>query len=340
MDRIRLPRRARPRAMTVAGLLSVFATLMLVWPTLAFWQDESALQPLTGVFTVTIAKPDVPRGLTGGPALIGLWNITFHGDGTFSLARQDVGEVVTGTFEAGDATLSFTGWNGIVGCDIPPDGEPATYAWRRSDDVLTLTPVTDSCTERLTLFTTRDLGGFEACVVAPRPLTDPFAGEFGAQDEFLATPVAEPEVVSGVAAQEGLAEGADAEEAIDSLLRQANGCWATGDPTRFLALHSNQVIQEIAFGDPLDDFARQLRLFMSTPLVFERIGDVNLTDPDHAWAYVEITLGGDPLPQRLDFVFENGMWLFDTFFLFGPVTPTGPVNVEPAAASGPTDEGS
>jgi hypothetical protein len=135
---------------------------------------------------------------------------------------------------------------------------------------------------------------------------------------------------TGVAAQEGLSEGADAEEAIDSLLRQANGCWATGDPTRFMALHSLRVIDEISFIGPFDEFARELRLLMSTPVAFERIGPVNLIDADHAWAYVEVTLGGDPLPQRVDFVFENGAWLFDTFFLFGPPTPTGPVDVEPA----------
>jgi hypothetical protein len=70
---------------------------------------------------------------------------------------------------------------------------------------------------------------------------------------------------------------------------------------------------------------------MATPVSFERIGSVNLIDPDHAWAYVEVTLGGDPLPQRVDFVFEDGVWLFDTFFLFGPPTPTGPIDVEPVA---------
>ena len=160
-------------------------------------------------------------------------------------------------------------------------------------------------------------------------LTDPFATEIP-----LATPVAgSAPPASGVAAQEGLSEGADAEEAIDSLLRQANGCWATGDPTRFLGLHSPGVIDEIAFIGPFDEFARQLRLLMSTPVSFERIGPVNLIDPDHAWAYVEVMLGGEALPQRVDFVFENGAWLFDTFFLFGPPTPTGPVDVEPVAES-------
>src|SRR3712207_7093862 len=43
------------------------------------------------------------------------------GDGSFSLSRQDVGEVVRGTFEAAEATLTFNEWSGLVGCDITPD---------------------------------------------------------------------------------------------------------------------------------------------------------------------------------------------------------------------------
>ena len=312
-----------PRTAVIAALFSLLTVVALAMPALAIFQDDQDAQPLSGVFTVTISRDDIPPSLAGGPALAGLWNVTFSGDGSFSLARQDVGDVVTGQFEAAAATLTFNEWHGLVGCDIAADsGEPATYAWQQADDRLTLTPITDSCTERLTLLTTRALGGFEACAVAPRSLIDPFATDLA--PEAMATPVATAEVVTGVAAQEGLSEGADAEEAIDSLLRQANGCWATGDPTRFLALHSNQVVEQIAFIGPIEEFARELRLFMSTPLSFERIGPVNLIDPEHAWAYVEVTLGGEPLPQRVDFVFENGTWLFDTFVLFGPSTPGGP----------------
>jgi hypothetical protein len=309
----------------MAAILSLVTMAALAIPALALWQDDAEAQPLRGIFTVTITRNDIPPGLAGGPALSGLWNITFNSDGTFNLARQDIGAVVSGSFDAGDTTLTFNEWSGLVGCDIAADGgEPATYAWRQSDETLTLTPISDTCTERLTLLTTRSLGGFEACAAAPRPLLDPFE-----TDALLATPVAAVTPVTGVAAQEGLSEGADAEQAIDSLLRQANGCWATGDPTRFLALHSQRAIDEITIVGPLEEFARQLRLFMATPVAFERIGPVNLDDPDHAWAYVEISLGGDPLPQRVDFVFEDGAWLFDTFFLFGPPTPTGPVQVEP-----------
>ena len=333
MDLRTLGRPAGPRAaVVIAALLSLLTTVALALPALAFFQDEDeapvSTQPLRGVFTVTITRDDIPPNLAGGPALAGLWNITFNGDGTYSLARQDISEVVSGTFESQEATVTFGEWSGIVGCDITPEGEPATYAYRQEDDTLTLTPINDACTERLTLLTTRSLGGFEACVAAPRELTDPFAALTGDGAAF-ATPVAEITPVSGVAAQEGLSEGADAEEAIDSLLRQANGCWATGDPTRFLALHSDRVIDEIAFIGPPEEFARQLRLFMGTPLVFERIGPVNLIDPESAWAYVEVTLGDEPLPQRLDFVFEDGTWLIDTFFLFGPPTTAEPEVIEP-----------
>jgi hypothetical protein len=330
MTRRTVFRPAWPRAAAIAAMFSLLTMVVLAMPAIALFQDleDQEPQPLSGVFTVTITRGDIPPNLAGGPALAGLWNVTFNGDGSFSLARQDVGQVVTGRFEAAEATLTFNEWSGLVGCDITADsGEPATYAWRQTDDRLTLTPITDSCTERLTLLTTRPLGGFEACAVSPRSLADPFATGFA--PEALATPVAVEDVATGVAAQEGLSEGAEAEEAIDSLLRQANGCWATGDPTRFLALHSNRVVEEIAFIGPVEEFARQLRLFMATPLSFERIGPVNLIDPEHAWAYVEVTLGGDPLPQRVDFVFENGTWLFDTFFLFGPTTPGGPLEVEP-----------
>jgi hypothetical protein len=303
------------RAAVCAVVTSLLATAALAGPALALFQDEASPQSLSGVFAVAITPDDVPSNLVGGPALTGFWNLTFNGDGTFTLGRQDVGEVVRGLFESGAATVTFTEWSGLVGCEIPAGGEPVTYAWQEGDDALVLTPITDSCSERLTLFTSRSLGRFEACTVQPRSLTTTLPPDI-ALDEFFATPVAP--AATGVAAQEGLSEGEDVEQAIDSLLRQANGCWATGDPARFLALHSNLVVDEILFLGPVEDFARQLRLFMSTPLAFERIGDVNLIDPEHAWAYVEVTLGGDSLPQRLDFVFEDGAWRFDTFFLFGP----------------------
>jgi hypothetical protein len=314
----------RPRATTTAILAALVLLVALAGPVVALFQDDSSNQQLSGVFAVAISPDDVPSNLAGGPGLTGFWNITFNGDGTFSLARQDVGQVAQGTFTSGATTVSFTEWSGLIGCPLPTGDEPATYAWQEADGTLTMTPITDACTERLTLFTSRSLGKFEACTVAPRTPSDEMLLPPGI-DEFFATPIAP--AATGVAAKEGLSEGEDVEQAIDSLLRQANGCWATGDPARFLALHSRAVSDEIMFFGPIEDFARQLRLFMSTPLAFERIGDVHLVDPEHAWAYVEVTLGGEPLPQRLDFVFEDGAWRFDTFFLFGPPgAPTPPAS--------------
>ena len=49
-----------------------------------------------------------------------------------------------------------------------------------------------------------------------------------------------------LADEEGVPAGADTQAAIDGLLRQATGCWATGDPARFLPLHSQRVLDEIA----------------------------------------------------------------------------------------------
>src|ERR687893_2121538 len=110
-----------PRAAAIAALVSLLATLALVMPVLALFQDEEESQPLSGVFTVTIGREDIPPNLAGGPALAGLWNVTFSGDGSFSLARQDVGEIVTGRFEAAAATLTFNEWSGLGGGDIAAD---------------------------------------------------------------------------------------------------------------------------------------------------------------------------------------------------------------------------
>ena len=79
-----LGRPAGPRVeVVIAALLSLLTTAVLAFPALAFFLEETptATQPLRGVFTVTITQDDIPSNLAGGPALAGLWNITFNGDG-------------------------------------------------------------------------------------------------------------------------------------------------------------------------------------------------------------------------------------------------------------------
>lgn len=312
----------RSRAPLIAIILSLLAIGAATIPAFAWFQDEAPAS-LTGTFTMSIGSEDVPATLAGAEALVGRWTLEFGEAGTYRLTRRDVGEVASGNFAAGPATLTFEDWSGIVGCDASGnDDSPATYAWRLSDDLLTLTPIDDLCTERLTLLTTRDLVRVDACEEAP-VAPDPFS-----MVEAFGTPVAESPTVSGVAAQEGFSEGVEAERAIDALLRSANGCWAVAEPDRFMALHSQGLAGQIAIMGPADAFTRELRTFMEAPLTLERISDVTLEDPSHAWAYVEVTLNGQPNPQRMNFVLEQGGWKLDTFFLFGPPMqgpPLGPV---------------
>jgi hypothetical protein len=309
--------RPAPVARFIAFALAAMALLVsaLTAPAVA---RQDGIDDLVGIYSVSIAKPDLPANLPGRAALLGTWTITFAADGTFIVARQDVGPVTSGEYTVSGSTLTIDDWNGLIGCGAPVAENPgATYAWRPAGDGIALTVIEDPCTDRRLLFATHPLTGFEACSVAPLGASSmPLAA---ASPVPLATPVS---ASRGVGAQEGLPQGESSEAAIDSLLRQATGCWASGDPARFLALHSQKALSDIGLIAPLADFARDLRLFMSTPISFTRIGDITVTGPDTAWAYVEISLGGDRIPQRLDFVREDGVWLFDAFFLFGPTPPT------------------
>jgi hypothetical protein len=295
--------------------------VLLVWPALAAIaypatssaQDDQQPLDLSGVFTVTIDEIDIPRDLADGPTLNGVWSIDFGGDGVLSLSRLDAGQVASGHFSAGDTTVTFDDWNGLVGCVIANEhGEPPTYGWRRTESALILTPIRDSCRERLTLLATRPLGSDEACVApAERAIDSPIIA--AGDPEVPGTPGAVAPPVSGVAAQEGLSDSAKAEAAVDGLLGQANGCWATGDAQSFLALHSDDIVQELVFMAPPDVIVSGLRRLMMAPATFDRIGDVTLGDPDHAWTYVELTYDEEPLPLRVDFVNQDGDWLFDTY---------------------------
>jgi hypothetical protein len=298
-----------------AAAAALLLQLLVAVPLLA---QEAAPQDLTGVYTVTIGEPDLPNGLPGRASLLGLWTVAFNADGTYTLDRQDVGRVAAGTYEVAGSTLTLNDWTGIVGCGTPTETTAAAdYAWRVDDRGLTLTPINEACPDRRILLATRPFASFEACATTPLaavPLSDP----------DLAAPAATPVASLGVGAQEGRAPVADPEEAIDRLLRQGTGCWATGDPTRFLPLHSREVLAELGLLGPLPEFAATLQTIMTTPLSFQRIGNVTMVDPTRAWAYVEVTFGGEPLPQRMDFVFEDGTWLMDTFFLFGPAPDAPP----------------
>ncbi len=303
----------------LAGLACMVGlALTFAWPALVAGQDEQE-DPAAprGVYSVTISEDDLPPGLAGGPALVGQWTLTLNDDGTYTVARQDVGVIATGSFEVNGATLTFADWTGVLGCGGVEEPAEASYAWEAEGDELRLTPIQEPCADRRILLSTRSFGGFEACATAPLAVLAAPPGP----PVPAGTPVGPPVATPSLADEEGVPAGADTQAAIDGLLRQATGCWATGDPARFLALHSQRVLDEIAGMGALAQVASDLRMFMQTPVSFERIGNVELTDPTRASAYVEITFGGEPIPQRFDFALQDGVWLLDTFFLFGP-TPS------------------
>jgi hypothetical protein len=298
----------------------------LATPSTGVAQDEQP-DDLSGVFTVTIAKSDIPQSLADGPALTGIWSVDFGSEGSFTITRLDVGQVARGTYESGDTTVTFNEWNGLIGCTVGKEEGGAVYGWRRSESALTLTPIREACAERITLLSTRPLGSNQACAEAPASMIAPSMNPSD-HTALPGTPSAEVPAASGVTAQEGLSDTAEAEMAVDRLLGQANGCWATGDPQSFLALHSDAVIQELVFTAPPDLVVSRLKQTMMSPASFDRIGDVTLSDPDRAWAYVQFTVDEEPRAVRVDFVNQDGNWLFDTYIPSALSSPPSGLNVQ------------
>ena len=285
-------------------------------------QADAVQQELEGVFSMSLTPEILADGISDAALFTGRWTLTLNNDGMFSLARADVGEVASGSFTAGPASLSFDTWQGVIGCAIATDGAPAEYAWRMANQALTLTTIADSCPERQALLTQQPLGQASLCVGDDHPASDPFAV---LDEPSEVTQAAEtPTRGSGVTAQEGSTSDASPEAGVDTLLAEAAGCWAVSDLERFMALHSSGLVNQLAMMGPPEAFNAELSTFMEASLRLQRIGQVHLEDPDHAWAYVEITLDGLPNPQRVNFVRERDRWRFDSFFLFGPPVPVGP----------------
>lgn len=319
-------------ARLAAVVSMVVLTVAFAWPAPAIGQDDPAAP--TGVFTVSIAEADLPPDLPGGSVLRGQWTLTLNEDDTYTVARQDVGVIAAGTYEVDGATLTFAGWGGLIACgaaEAASTGEEpagASYAWELNGEELTLTPIQDTCQDRRVLFGTRSFGGFQACSVAPlASLVE--AGGAAVEPPAVTPPstiVVDQQTAATPAAPGATPEadapavpaGSDVEAAIDSLLQQATGCWSATDPARFLALHSPAALADLEAQGPLPELANFLLQAMTTPIAFDRIGEVTLVDPGHAEAYVEITFGGQVVPQRLAFAREGDGWLFDFLFLFPP----------------------
>jgi hypothetical protein len=186
----------------------------------AFAQDdedeEAEGEPPAGDYTVAITEDDIPSDLVNGPDLIGRWQFFLRPDGSYSLGRADIGEVVTGSYAVEDETITVTDEAGLLSCvnSLPTaggDGPPVsgTYNWELNDDGLTLRALEEGCAGRRLLLATRPLDFFVACsteaVEIPPPVV---AGDDGAPTD--------EEDEEDADAEEEADEEADAEEDADA----------------------------------------------------------------------------------------------------------------------------
>ena len=277
-------RRATPLARLGAAALACCLAVTLLVPRAAAQDDDE--EALAGQFTVTISREEVPPTLANGPALQGQWVIAFD-DGAYTLSRQDIGLLVTGSYETDGETVTITDEGGLYAC-APPVGSPpdadvrtARYSWERRGDELTLVVIEDGCEPRRLILSTRSLAVFVSCVTAPLDLSeesDPDDGANGEEDEKQsgglgaleeaaqeddqaggATPAADADAGTPVAgdedeaaeeseATEAAAQPEDPEEAIDALLGQLTACWATRDPAVVLPLFSAEFVEGLVDG--------------------------------------------------------------------------------------------
>ena len=319
-----------PSARAAMMLLTTWLSLViaLASPFRAAGQAGTAPDGIAGEYSVALTREDVPADLAGGPSLIGKWRISFGEDGDYTVRRQDVGDLVTGTYTIEGDRITITDKGGVLSCGgVAAEGgaaATATYTWDRVGDGLALTPVEEGCRARRLLLATRDLGAFVACLTAVD----------NGQDAGATPPVATPESgdpldaiaeeIAGRATpadQDSTRGGSDqhnTETAIDELLSQLTACWASGDPVNVLPLFSTELrgelVQSLGPESTEEDLVDTLTPLLAVPVTWERAGDVAVEDNDRASAVVAVRVDVDEEFQTLEFVFEDDAWRLATFF--------------------------
>lgn len=330
----------------------------LVWPVALLiamlagaFPAEGMAQPdgdgVAGAWSASIADSDVAPGLGGGPNLIGRWRIEFREDGSYVGIREDIGEVVSGSWTVDGDTLTITDEAGPSSCATPQPGTletveaaSGTYRWERDEDRLTLDVVEDNCATRALLLTIRPLTVYVPCSTEPyqlgQPIATPVVEEEVAADLEGGTPVApdatpilpEASPVGDVGVDPGEAAPGgtvDTEAEIDALLAELTACWATGDPALVLPLFSDVFLERLVLSGPpgttITDVAALIGELQAAPVVFERAGEVQTDGPRQAEAEVRLRIGEDESLQQFDFVLEGGQWKLADLSV--PPEPTG-----------------
>lgn len=307
--------------------------------------SQAATNDLAGVWTTSIFGPQVPPELGSGANLIGRWKITLTANMTYTLAREDIGVAVEGTYKIDGNHVTFTDTSGFQSCATPQPGSvnaenaaSGVYAWNRSGDTLTLKRSSDRCGLRSLLFTAGPLVPYVACTTAPYPLGNSvqIINQTPAPAQPAASPAASP-VASPVAspaaspiaalerpkatsqagigipgANQPLGKAVNTTDAVDGVLSQLSACWATGDPARVLPLFSATFLKElVSLGPPgttIDDVGRVFQQLMSTPARWKRVTKVTMSGPLKASTVATMTIGTKVTYQKMDFVLEKGQW--------------------------------
>jgi hypothetical protein len=293
---------------------------LLVWIVRPLDMTSAQDSELTGQYAVSIVKEDVPLDMVNGPSTIGQWQISFNDDGSYSMTRSDVGELVTGFYEVDGNQVTITDEAGLLACsnlgaDPGETGETATavYTWEIDGERLALTPEEELCDTRRLILGTRELDQFISC------LTEAVAVQVEATP-VEATPVESTPEEGGLGALTGELEAASpspadttsVEQGIDDLLDQLTACWATGDPTRFLPLLTPEYASTLLnAGESQDDLIRNLAVAMGTAVTYERAGDVSIIDDTHASAIVRTSNGQEEQFTRFRFALVDGEWKLD-----------------------------
>jgi hypothetical protein len=296
--------------------LALVALLMAINPVLPSRFAGAQADDLIGDFTVSISSESVPSEIANGSTVVGRWRLSFKEDGTYEAERLDVGVVVRGSYEVNGDTVTVTDEEGLLSCSNSAmatgdsgDVSAATYQFNLRSNSLSFTAQEEGCALRRVLFTTTDFRPFVACTTEPLP-------DLAAEGDTPARPGnAAPEDILAAEATPSAGEPSDGpapsgktDEQIDNLLEQMTACWATGDPSRFLPLWSNDFREQFLQDETALD---SLRLAMQVPLSWERAGDVRVDGDTRAEAVVRTTTLDEEEFVTYRFVFEDGAWRWD-----------------------------
>jgi hypothetical protein len=316
----------RPGWLALTALLAIAMMYSLFSAGQTTAQDESN-GDLTGEYTVSLSRTDVPTDIAGAFSYVGRWRIALNEDGTYEAERLDAGVVVQGTYTLSDDQITFTDESGLLSCSnpsaVPIEGDDlasGTYEWTKVGSEVTFTPVEDNCPGRVIFLSTFAFATYVACNTVPLAVEVPASPE--ASPVAVATSVPEPSATAesplAVLTPEqpaesptpgGGAESVDVsqiEPQIDELLSQMTACWATGDPDRWLPLLSNEFRTALESSDP--EFRTTLAASMAAPIVWERAGDIDVESATQVSAIVRSTVGTEEDFQRFVFILEDGEW--------------------------------